>query len=146
MPEPNILIYTPETVIAEKLQAMVDLGFQNSRMKDFYDIFVFSHHFTFTGNILVSAICRTFQRRQTSIPESEPLAFSLEFSSDSQKTVQWSSFLRKNKLENTPESFEETVTHIRLFLADPLQAATGNYEYNKHWNPGGPWIKKVGSE
>lgn len=143
MAEPEILTYTPETVIAEILQAMVDLGFQNSRMKDFYDVFVLSNHFKFTGNLLVSAIRRTFRRRQTSIPESDPLPFSLEFSSDSQKITQWSSFLRKNKLENAPQSFEHTVNHIRLFLSDPLRAASGNHEFNKFWNPAGPWIKRI---
>lgn len=144
--EPEILTYTPETVIAEKLQAMVDLGFQNSRMKDFYDMYVFSGQFCFEGKRLVDAIQRTFQRRHTLIPESEPMAFSEEFATDSQKAVQWIAFLRKNKLENTPENFEEIIKQIRTFLVDPLQTASQKLEYAKHWNQGGPWRKENSAE
>lgn len=139
MPKPVVLSYTPETVIAEKFEAMVDLGFQNSRMKDFFDIWVLLKNFEFIGDTLATAIKRTFHRRQTEIPESEPLAFTLEFSEDRQKVIQWGAFLRKNKLSSKAGTLADTIQQIRLFLSEPIQAASRNDTFTKHWKPGNCW-------
>ncbi len=55
-PIPRLRGYARETVIAEKFQAMVALGQANSRMKDFYDIWILSRSFTFDDNRLPRAI------------------------------------------------------------------------------------------
>ena len=60
LPAPHLRIYPKETVIAEKFQAMVHLGIANSRMKDFYDIWVMARSFDFDGSVLKTAIERTF--------------------------------------------------------------------------------------
>ena len=73
-PEPRIRAYPPETVVAEKLQAMVALGMQNSRMKDFYDLWLMARDLSFTGEPLVKAIQATFERRKTPIPDDIPIA------------------------------------------------------------------------
>jgi Nucleotidyl transferase AbiEii toxin, Type IV TA system len=67
-PAPRLRAYAPETVIAEKFQAMVALGRANSRMKDFYDIWVLTKTFDFAPDRLALAIAATFARRQTAIP------------------------------------------------------------------------------
>src|SRR5437867_359609 len=67
-PAPHLYGYPPETVIAEKLQAMTVLGMVNSRMKDFYDIWLLITNFEFDGTVIQSAIERTFQNRGTDLP------------------------------------------------------------------------------
>ena len=89
MPAPRILAYPVETVIAEKLQAMVALGMLNSRMKDFYEVRMILRQFSFEGPKLAEAIRATFKRRQTEIPKSIPTALSNEFAMDTEKGTQW---------------------------------------------------------
>ncbi|MCL2777964.1 MAG: nucleotidyl transferase AbiEii/AbiGii toxin family protein [Polyangiaceae bacterium] len=78
-PAPRLRIYPRETVIAEKLEAMVHCGMANSRMKDFFDIWFLACGFEFDGPLLASAIHATFERRQTRMPERDPVALTQEF-------------------------------------------------------------------
>lgn len=82
MPAPKLRAYAPETVVAEKLEAMVQLGMANSRMKDFYDIAYMSQTFDFDGPRLAKAVRATFGRRGTAIPTGTPLALTTEFAGD----------------------------------------------------------------
>jgi predicted nucleotidyltransferase component of viral defense system len=139
MPQPLIKVYPPETVISEKLQAMVDLGIQNSRMKDFFDILFLAMHFEFNGQNLVNAIQATFERRATDIPMESPIAFTNEFANDPQKKVQWKAFLRKNKLGATEEDFPKIILKIREFLEPVLFAAARKTGLNSNWKKNGRW-------
>jgi len=67
-PAPRLLCYSRESSIAEKFEAMVKLGMLNSRMKDFYDIWLLSRQFDFDGPRLTEAIRLTFERRGTELP------------------------------------------------------------------------------
>lgn len=78
-PAPHLYGYAPETVIAEKFQAMTALGMTNSRMKDFYDIWRLVDYFEFDGKILQNAIRRTFDYRSTELPSETHVIFSDEF-------------------------------------------------------------------
>ena len=93
-PAPFLKAYPRETVVAEKYQALVNLGMANSRMKDFYDIWIISSEFDFDGLTLSEAISNTFSRRHTPLPEHVPFGLSPEFYRDSQKNTQWSAFVR----------------------------------------------------
>lgn len=84
-PRPRLRAYPRETVVAEKLEALVSLGITNSRMKDFYDLWYLSRHFGFEGAPLSAAIRATFERRGTALPEAIPLALSVAFSGDPAK-------------------------------------------------------------
>ena len=79
LPAPRLRAYAPETVIAEKFQAMVALGRANSRMKDFYDIWILSRTFQFAEDRLARAIAATFARRQTTVPTDPPDALTSAF-------------------------------------------------------------------
>jgi predicted nucleotidyltransferase component of viral defense system len=81
-PAPVLYAYPPETVVAEKLQAMVMLGMANTRMKDFYDLWVIARCFSFQGAQLSDAIGATFRRRRTPVPPDVPVALTSEFSED----------------------------------------------------------------
>lgn len=130
---PHIRAYPPETVVAEKFQAMVQLGMANSRMKDFYDIWIISQRFKFEREVLAQAIRKTFERRRTPLPSETPQALTPEFTSDSVKQTQWKAFLRKNKLSIKHEpDLAFVADHIKNFLVPLVQTPKGN---PKHiWN------------
>jgi predicted nucleotidyltransferase component of viral defense system len=146
LPAPRILAYPPETVISEKLQAMVALGMLNSRMKDFYDLRMISRLFTFDGAKLVEAIRATFDRRRTEITESAPVALTEEFSKDPDKTTQWKAFLLRSGLEDTAVDLPQIIEELMLFLVPPLQAAASGRDFNLEWTRGGPWATVGGQD
>jgi predicted nucleotidyltransferase component of viral defense system len=113
-PPPHLRAYARETVIAEKFQAMVALGRANSRMKDFYDIWILSKSFDFAGERLARAIAATFARRATPIPVDPPDALTSAFASDEQKQRQWIAFVRDVSVN--PGKFEDVVVSLSEFL------------------------------
>jgi len=137
-PAPELKGYTMESTIAEKFQAMVKLGVLNSRMKDFYDIWILSRAFDFKGEILAEAIEKTFENRHTPITLKAAI-FNASFGKDSIKNVQWQGFIRKTKLINAPESFEKVVAAVKRFL-EPLAASVAKRQaFNSIWTAPGPW-------
>jgi hypothetical protein len=138
MEPPIILGYTPETVIAEKFEAALDLADLNSRMKDFYDIWVLSQTCAFVGRVLQEAIIATCKRRRTEI-RSEAEMFSDAFASRPEKKRQWSAFLGKGPLPGAPEDFALLLNAIRGFLSPVVQAYEENQHFGLKWPPGGPW-------
>jgi hypothetical protein len=110
---PNIRSYTKESVIAEKFEAMVQLGNQNSRMKDFYDIWILSHNFNFDIQKLSEAVKRTFEHRKTEL-DIDIIAFSKEF--PDLKQIQWKAFRNKIKQDDIPESFNKIIANIKQFI------------------------------
>lgn len=78
-PAPRLMAYPHYTVVSEKLQAIVMLGIANSRMKDFYDLWIMARRLFFEGSVLCQAIKATFQRRSTILPETVPIAFNRFF-------------------------------------------------------------------
>jgi hypothetical protein len=137
---PRLLTYPRETVVAEKLEAMVKLGIANSRMKDFYDMEVLCRTFSFDGKTLRDAIRNTFKRRGTELPlDGTPLAFTLDFYEDVNKIRQWIAFSEKNRSYVEPIEFKTLVAHIAKFLVPVTSAARRNVSFTKAWKPGGPW-------
>jgi hypothetical protein len=98
-PAPVLKAYPRETVLAEKLEAIVSLGMANSRMKDFFDLEMLIQDYPPDRSLAAEALRRTFQRRGTPIPASLPVGLSEEFARDRTKQIQWKAFLTKNKLE-----------------------------------------------
>jgi hypothetical protein len=99
VPAPALRAYPKATVVAEKLHAVAILGMTNSRMKDFFDLWVLLHDTTLDDAQLQSAIEATFARRQTPMPAAMPIGLSEAFAEDATKQTQWTAFLRKNKLD-----------------------------------------------
>ena len=131
LPAPTIWAYKKETVIAEKFQAMVDLGIGNSRMKDFFDLYTFALNFEFDGLEVTEAIKATFERRETEIPSKLPLALTPEFSSNDDKQKQWNAFAKKLELKVT---LEETVQSIAGFIMPCIGALSTQNPFAKKWN------------
>lgn len=129
LPEPHLRIYPKETVIAEKFQAMVHLGMANSRMKDFYDIWVMARTFNFEGSVLKTAIERTFERRSTKVPAVAPLALTPEFFTDPGKQMQWRGFLLRNGLPAGDASLEAVAVVIGSFIMPLCVANHAGHEF-----------------
>ena len=89
MPEPRLRVYPRYTVVAEKLEALVSLGMLNSRMKDFFDLWILARHSDFDGVVLAKAVAATFERRRTALPQGIPIGLSDEFTKDAGKEKQW---------------------------------------------------------
>lgn len=132
-PAPQLQAYPRETVVAEKFQAMVQLGIANSRMKDFYDVWTLACQFEFDGPALSAAIRATFGRRQTALPSTTPLALTSEFSTDRSKAIQWSAFLRKGRLIESPPDFEDIVVLLESFLMPPTLAMISDAGWDRTW-------------
>jgi predicted nucleotidyltransferase component of viral defense system len=140
-PTPKLSAYPKETVVAEKFQAMVELGIGNSRMKDFFDLWVIGREFAFGGELLSRAILATFERRKTALPDETPLALTETFSSDSGKQTQWRAFLRRiqpQALAPLPE-LDEVCRFLERFLMPLIEACREGHPFEATWSPGGPW-------
>ena len=136
---PSLKAYPRETVVAEKLQSMIVLGIQNSRMKDFYDLYVLSTNFIFQGPILLEAIKRTFNRRKTPMPKSMPIIFTDEFAIDRDKLIQWNAFIMRSKIERKVPTFNEVMKKLKEFLMPFWYALSNSETFNKSWPKGGLW-------
>ena len=137
-PAPRLRAYPRETVIAEKLEAMAQLGIANSRMKDFYDIAVLARDYDFESNLLARAIRATFERRKTPLSGTLPVALTPVFAADSAKRSQWSGFVRKAGVRDASD-LGSTIAKLASFLEFPLTLATTGASSSLHWHAGGPW-------
>ena len=138
LPAPRIRGYSKESTIAEKFEAMVKLGILNSRMKDFFDIWLMSRQFDFDGSILAEAIMKTFPTRGT-IMQTEPIALTNAFSKDTAKATQWRGFLRKNRLVDVPQNLVEVTTGIATFLGPVAKNLAEGRIFKSTWKAPGPW-------
>lgn len=116
MAAPVMRVYPAYTVVAEKYQAMVSLGMANTRLKDYFDLWVLAKHVPFDPNLLQKAITATFTRRATPVPKEMPLGLSDAFTLDGTKMAQWQAFLSRNKLHAPP--LAEVVSELRQLLLD----------------------------
>ena len=140
LPSPHLRGYSRESTIAEKFEAMVKLGILNSRMKDFFDIWLMLRQFDFEGPILAEAISKTFFTRATNI-QSEPLALTNSFAEDAAKAAQWRGFIRRNRIENAPQNLIEVVTAIDAFLGPIAKSLASGHVFKATWKAPGPWRK-----
>jgi predicted nucleotidyltransferase component of viral defense system len=135
-PAPKLWCYSRETTIAEKLEAIITLGMLNSRMKDFYDIWMLSRNFDFTGETLNEAVVRTLRTRGTNIPETIE-AFSVEFGQVKQK--QWIAFQKRIKGINAPMEFKIVIEAVVTFLNPIIISIQKNTKPPSLWIAPGQW-------
>lgn len=138
LPSPRLRGYSRESVIAEKFEAMLKLGLINSRMRDFYDVWLPSQHFDFQGRVLVQGMLTTLTVRRTE-PTESPTAFSPEFAKDETKSNQWKAFIRKNRIEGAPDEFQVVVRDVAKFLREPLTSIVRGESFEMVWQAPGPW-------
>jgi predicted nucleotidyltransferase component of viral defense system len=131
-PAPRIQVYSKESAIAEKFEAIVRLSFITSRMKDFYDILYLANHESFNLDTLHEAIVATFDRRETPLAD-RSVIFGDEFKRARDKQEQWQAFLTRSRLESH-QQFAEAVERLRVFL-DPVCSARMRRARSPVWHP-----------
>jgi predicted nucleotidyltransferase component of viral defense system len=135
-PTPKLRVYPRDTVVAEKLEAMVQLGIANSRMKDFFDLRFLARSFEFDGIVLADAIRATFARRGTPVPEAAPVALTAAFTEDAQKKVQWTAFLKRIGAADQALTLAAIVAEIDAFVTPPLDAIRNETSFQRTWAQG----------
>lgn len=113
---PRLKIYPRETVVAEKFETIVKRGLANSRMKDYYDLWVLQQEKKVNSEVAKMAIARTFARRGTPFPKEVPEGLLDSFGTDASKTKQWAAFLRKNRLDVGDATLLDVVRMVRDFV------------------------------
>jgi hypothetical protein len=139
LPAARIRAYPREAVVAEKFHAMVEYGLQNSRMKDFFDLWLLSREFEFDGERLAQAVTATFKRRRSQLPTGTPTAFTQVFAKDATKRSQWNAFLKRSRVARDVPPFEDLLAEIAPFILPAAEAAAGGTPFRSTWRPGGPW-------
>lgn len=137
-PAPRVLAYPRESAVAEKFQVMLHRAQLNSRLRDYYDIWLLSRSFAFDGELLASAIQKTCERRETEIPV-EPIALTVAFADDAGRQTQWAAYRRKSRLEQAPEDLREVVQAVASFLSPIAHTLGSGQQFAGTWQPAGPW-------
>lgn len=138
-PKPHLNGYPQESVISEKFEAMIKLGLLNSRMKDFYDVWLMTRQFEFKGANIASAIKKTFNNRKTDIPNKKPLFADEIYDEKSDRQTLWNAFLKKGDIQHAPETLSATAKEIERFLVEPIIALNGNATFDKIWTSPKGW-------
>lgn len=139
---PMVMAYPPETVIAEKFHAMVLLGMANSRMKDYFDIWMLSQTFSLERDVLRQAIVSTFAKRQTSLPTSEPIGLSKAFAHNESKGLQWAGFIRRQRRKVSTPGLPDLVEALRDFLLPVVFDESKSARIHAWWTPTGGWYTR----
>ncbi len=140
LPAPVVRVYPMVTSLAEKFEAMVNLGRRNSRMKDFYDAWALSEAFTFEGQALRKAIHSCFARRRAPVFEETPAALTVGFYFDEDLNSRWRDYRYDVALLSAPpESFVVIGERVRNFFGPVHESIAANTPFPLRWPPGGPW-------
>ena len=118
---------------------MIKLGLLNSRMKDFYDIWLMIHQFDFNGSKLTEALRRTFTYRKTKVPDGKKLFAKEIYNEKSDRQTLWKAFLNKGDIKKAPEKLSSVAKEIEKFLYKPLNAINKSEKFNDIWKASGPW-------
>jgi hypothetical protein len=116
------------------------LGIANSRLKDFYDLWLTAQTFEFRRSALVEAVQRTFDRRGTALPLDLPVGLTDEFAATS--ATQWRAFLARERMAAAPDAFAAVIADLRGFL---MPLVVGAPDEEQVWAPGGPWSLSASS-
>ena len=133
MAAPKLRAYARETVVAEKLEAIVKLGMLNSRFKDYFDLHFLAQKFPFEGALLAKSIAGTFARRGTAFPEGLPAGLTPMFATDPAKMRGWQAFWKKAGLKDEPPALASVVQLLVGFLERPLESAVNGKPLPATW-------------
>ena len=128
---PRVYAYSLASSIAEKFEAIVSLAYDNSRFKDYYDIYVLAHRHNFDGAELADALKETFENRHTSMDDI--VAFEDGFADDPLRQSRWQSFVKKKKAM-LPVTMEETIESIQVFLLPVVESIRAGEDFQKDWD------------
>ena len=130
--KPRLKVYPQYTVVAEKVSAMLARGMDNSRLKDYFDIWILTETFPFELGLLATAMSRTLGRKGFILAGEWPDGLTDAYATNPMKLSQWNAFLRKTQPQVCPDSLGDAVARIRLFLAPVM---TGEIQSDLVWSP-----------
>lgn len=133
MAAPKLRAYSRETVVAEKLEAIVKLGMLNTRFKDYFDLHYLAQKFSFEGELLVKSFAGTFARRGTPFPNGLPVGLTPMFGTDPAKIRGWESFWRKTGPKGEMPTLLSVIKLLVEFLERPLDAAAKEKSFPATW-------------
>lgn len=140
LPPPRLRTYPVVATVAEKFDAMVQLGRRNSRMKDFHDVWALSGELPFDGPVLYQAVADCFARRGTDWSGETPDALGSMFYGDESLQSRWRAYVRAGAFRNPPPAdFEEVGERVRSFLGPVRESLVAQTALEVVWPPGGPW-------
>lgn len=128
---PCVLTYSLESMISEKLDAIVRFMESNGRMKDFYDIYYLATSFEFEGRIIQEAINGTFSIRKTPI-EKDSVQVLERLATNEAINNRWDIFCKK--VLKYELDLTVVIQLIVSFLDPPFQAIILEREFVKNWN------------
>ena len=134
-PAPHLRAYPVATVVAEKFEALVTLGMANSRLKDFYDLWLIAETFELEWSTLAKAVRQTFARRGTDFPKERPMGLSDAYAEVWDR--QWRAFLGRERMAVAPPGLATVVGDLGRFLLPLTWARDGNWL----WKPRAGWIQ-----
>ena len=140
-PAPRILAYDPATAVAEKFESIVDLGLINSRLKDFYDLWMLAGGLSFEGQTLADALSATFRARGTELPVEAPVALTGAFVEQSATAAMWRAYRTRLAASGiiAPADLAELVRVIGDFIMPPARAAVSCTPFYQSWAPMEGW-------
>lgn len=139
LPHPEMKAYPKETVVAEKVDAMILFGVRNSRMKDYYDLWTLARRFSFDAALLAKALDATLKRRSRELPSHMLSGLSAEFADSPTKQTQWKAFLRRTVPDQMDLELGEVVPAIRELLTPVLESIVLGKTLRLHWTPESGW-------
>ena len=140
LPAPRLWTYPPETVVAEKLHAMVEHDALNTRVKDLWDVACLARRFAFDGELLRTAIAATFRRRGTSFEGERPLALLSAYYEDAMREQLWRKLRREIEDDaNGPRGLVDAGNELREFLGPVCDRLIEGSSFTQAWPAGGPW-------
>ena len=139
MPEPSVLAYSRDSVVAEKLEAIIVLGDRNSRIKDFFDIRHLAENFAFDRPTLTEAVRRTLERRKTVLTDDEPFGLTEAYWDSPGRSTQIRAFSRRAGLDVDTETVRKIPAVLHAFLSPVLEDVRRGRQTHGTWTPPGPW-------
>jgi hypothetical protein len=138
-PTARVRAYPIETVVAEKFHAIATRGITNSRLKDYYDLWLIAETFELERAPLATAVRQTFARRETVLPQEKPTAFSEAYVET--WGGQWRTFLTRERMAAAPEKLAAVVADLERFLLPLIEEVEGDWG----WMPRAGWIHRPAS-
>lgn len=135
---PWVLAYQPVTAIAEKFETIVGRGLANSRLRDYYDLWLLPTLRTYEGAQVAAAIGATFGHRGTDVPADVPVGLSSAFFGDPANHAAWRSFLSNRRVE-APPNLEYVCEAIIAFIMPPAAASASGSSYSSTWDSSSGW-------
>jgi hypothetical protein len=134
----KLLAYPVESAIAEKLRAMVALGTANSRMKDFYHVWICSNHLNFNTDTLLKAVDATFKNRETPVSAEEFEA--LMTNVVGAHPVHWNAFVKKMGDDQLIDAVGKVLQDLKIFAMPVFRSLARDEKLTQQWKAGKGWV------